>query len=390
MKWIRKEHEFDEYAQVITEEFRKRDRKIYIFGAGLIGLEVRAVLEKYQCFAAFIDNDYNKQQTGLKGSDVISLDNYKKRNERGWIVIAADTSNIPAIEKQLCESGLKKSTDFYDYHEFLYQVLPILSIYEFSLLYMDLAQISLTERCSLKCKNCAHGCYAVGSDSKDMDIEAAKRSADCLLQKVDVMREFVLIGGEPFLYQEIASIITYIGEKYRDKMVIFSITTNGTIIPGKQIIDLCRKYNVLIRISNYSAQLRYLEAKYEKLCDVLRQNKVSYVLGEKEWEWKDYGFGKVNRKGTEDELRKVFDCCNTQCREVRENRFYYCVMARSISENLQLNVGENDYLDLNTCNKKQLMEFQLGYSEKGYLEMCNYCNGADAENYPIPPAEQIG
>ena len=110
MKWIRKEHEFDEYVQVITEEFRKRDRKIYIFGAGLIGLEVRAVLEKYQCFAAFIDNDYNKQQTGLKGSDVISLDNYKKRNERGWIVIAADTSNIPAIEKQLCESGLKKST----------------------------------------------------------------------------------------------------------------------------------------------------------------------------------------------------------------------------------------------------------------------------------------
>ena len=31
MKWIRKEHEFDEYAQVITEEFRKRDRKIYIY-----------------------------------------------------------------------------------------------------------------------------------------------------------------------------------------------------------------------------------------------------------------------------------------------------------------------------------------------------------------------
>ena len=37
MKWIKKEHEFDEYAQVITEEFVKRDRKIYIFGSSVTG-----------------------------------------------------------------------------------------------------------------------------------------------------------------------------------------------------------------------------------------------------------------------------------------------------------------------------------------------------------------
>lgn len=388
MRWIKKEHEFDDYAQILTREFRKRNRKIYIFGAGIIGLEIRAVLNKYHSFAGFIDNDPGKQSKGVDGSAVISLENYMEAGEKGWIVIAADKSNIPVLEEQLYKFGLKEDEDFYDYFEFLYKVLPVLSVYEFSSLYIDLAQICLTERCSLKCKKCAHGCYAVGSDRSDMCIETAKRSVDSLFQKVDVMREFVLIGGEPFLYKDLASIITYTGQRYRDRMAVFSITTNGTIIPGQEILDLCSQYGVLIRISNYSASLKYLEAKYEKLCDVLKKNNVLYVLGDKEWEWKDYGFGRVNRKGTEDELAEVFDRCNTQCREVRDNRFYYCVMARSVSENLGLKVGENDYLDLNTCSKKLLMEFQLGYSEKGYLDMCNHCNGAEAVNYPIPPAEQ--
>jgi hypothetical protein len=40
-------------------------------------------------------------------------------------------------------------------------------------------------------------------------------------------------------------------------------------------------------------------------------------------------------------------------------------------------------------NKKELLEFTLGYSEKGYLDMCRHCNGAKAKNYPIVAAEQV-
>ena len=28
-------------------------------------------------------------------------------------------------------------------------------------------------------------------------------------------------------------------------------------------------------------------------------------------------------------------------------------------------------------------------AEKGYLDMCRYCNGARAKNFPIPAAEQM-
>ena len=125
--------------------------------------------------------------------------------------------------------------------------------------------------------------------------------------------------------------------------------------------------------------------------DRLDKYGISYVLGNEETEWFDYGFEEGSRERESKELIEVFDRCHTPCREVRENRFYYCVMARSVSENLSINVGETDYLDLEQLEgeegKKELLEFTMGYSEKGYLDMCNYCSGKDAGI--IPAAEQV-
>ena len=39
-------------------------------------------------------------------------------------------------------------------------------------------------------------------------------------------------------------------------------------------------------------------------------------------------------------------------------------------------------------DKKQLFEFEMGYSEKGYLDMCRFCRGREAMNYRIPAAVQ--
>ena len=128
------------------------------------------------------------------------------------------------------------------------------------------------------------------------------------------------------------------------------------------------------------------------MTDLLDKSGIRYELGKEEKEWMDYGFDYVNRNGSPEELINVFDTCKTPCREIRENRFYFCVMARSVSENMGMHVGKDDYLDLDTLNsesyKRELLEFNLGYSEKGYLDMCNYCHGAEAVQFPIPAAEQ--
>lgn len=390
MIWKNKGHELDQKVADLLAQ--NPQRKYYIFGAGLLGKELMPVLQAYGCLAAFIDNSIEKQREGVGKIPVISLETYLNLKD-GQIVIAASPQNTIVIREQLKSFSLKHERDFFLYDEFVNQIFPIISVYGFGKSYVSLVQITLTERCTLKCKKCAHGCFAVdNSRSEDMSLSQAYKSADSFFAKVDFIKEFVLIGGEPFLYKDFAKVIEYIGERYRGQIGIYAITTNGTIVPEEDVLRACRKYGVLVRISNYIRQIPRLKSFIERLIDTLEENKVSFVLGDEESEWMDYGFECVDHGTDEEYLIKVFDACRTPCREVRENRFYYCVMARSVSDNLKFYVGQKDYLDLDGLTgkeyKKELLEFTLGYSDKGYLDMCRHCNGAEARNCPIPPAEQ--
>ena len=57
---------------------------------------------------------------------------------------------------------------------------------------------------------------------------------------------------------------------------------------------------------------------------------------------------------------------------------------------MKLKEGLNDYIIIKkNTNRNTILEFELGYLEKGYLDMCGRCRGKDAENYLIPAAEQV-
>lgn len=392
MKWNNKTHELETVVGKLMEK-QEQFRHIYIFGAGQIGSQIMITLCAYNILAGFIDNDKQKQQSGYRGHKVYSFEEYLKI-KNGLIVIAVSDKIMPEILQQMEDAHLLEEKDFYSHTAFCNRIFPIISVYLFNKSYVALAQISLTERCTLKCKKCAHGCFAVDNNKvSDLTLQQVYKSADSFFAKVDFIQEFVLIGGEPLLYQNLSDVIKHIGSRYRKQIGIFSITTNGTIVPNWEVLKECRDNNVIFRISNYSRTIPRLENTYKKLTDALESYGIAYSLGKKEREWMDYGFDHVNHNTSEEELTRVFDSCKTSCREVRENRFYFCVMARSVSENMGFHVGDNDYLDLDVLQgergKKELLEFNLGYSEKGYLDMCNYCHGADAEKYPIPVAEQM-
>ena len=391
MRWGNKTHELDFMAYKLLKESEKYSC-VYIFGAGLIGNQIMPVFKAYGILKGFIDNNMFKQKNGCRGIKVYSLDEYLK-NKEGIIIVAVSEKNSPDIIQSLEKRKLIKNEDYFLCNEFLSEMFPIISYFLFNKLYIDLAQISLTERCTLKCKKCAHGCSA-RDDSKKMDLTIGQiyKSADSFFDKVDYIRELVLIGGEPLLHQQLSAAIDYIGERYRHQIGTFSITTNGTITPNAQVLAMCKKYDVLIRISNYIKALPNLEKLHTRLLEALKVNNIEYILDEEDLSWTDYGFDHLDRHASADELINVFDTCKTSCREIRENKFYFCVMARSVAENMGFDVGKEDYLDLDTLQgengRKELMEFNLGFSSKGYLDMCNFCNGGERVNYPIPVAEQ--
>ena len=108
MKWINKGHELDSFGKELVLRFHEKGKKISVFGAGLLGKELVPTLERYGCFANYIDNDFHKQENGVDGRTVISLEQYIKNGSNGFIVIAADKKNVPAIEGQLNDKGFIK------------------------------------------------------------------------------------------------------------------------------------------------------------------------------------------------------------------------------------------------------------------------------------------
>ena len=378
----------EKQGQIICDIF-SNNRKVVIWGCGLICNEIAPVFIDYGLVECFIDNDCEKQSKGWKGYDVVSSDYYFSRNTDSYVIIAASDKNTAEISEWLVQRGLKKGKDFAEAYSFLKNVFPYLSFYGYKKVYVEVSQICLTERCTLNCKKCAHGCNKVPMNKADMPWEVIKRSADYFFAKVDYVREFVLIGGEPFLSKELGRAIEYIGKKYRPKIGMFSITTNGTIVPRKEIIEICEKYDVTLRISNYELSIPRLKKTYIDFDEAV-QNLQRIVWKTNEIDsWFDYGFGEVDNGEDAISLCRVFQKCRTICSEVRDNRFYYCVMARSVSDNCGYDIGLDEYYDLSKNEpKEEFLAYEMGYIPNGYLSMCRYCRGADAKKYPIPAAEQ--
>lgn len=388
MRWENKCKELIQYANDVCAIF-KQNSGFYVFGAGDIGRSVYVALSKFGLFKGFIDNDKKKQSTGFLNEKVYSYLEFIEKGDNALVIIAATHKNEKAIENQLMKDGI----NYISANVFLDRTLPTYLFFDKNILMMHLSQICVTERCSLRCEKCAHACYAVDKESKDLSLEEVKTTADEFFRHIDYILEFVLIGGEPLLYNYLNDAISYIAENYGNKIGIFSITTNGTILPGSDLIETCRKYNVFWRISNYSVSLPRLTEKYEKLVGILEENNIDHYLGKPEEEWWDYGFDVKLPLCSTEELIRRFDECATPCRETRNGKLYFCVMARTVSDNLKLNIGKDDYLDLEKLpegdfGRRLLFEYNMGYSEKGFLSMCARCRGKDCVNYPVMAAKQ--
>lgn len=162
MKWNNKTHELETVVGKLMEK-QEQFRHIYIFGAGQIGSQIMITLCAYNILAGFIDNDKQKQQSGYRGHKVYSFEEYLKI-KNGLIVIAVSDKIMPEILQQMEDAHLLEEKDFYSHTAFCNRIFPIISVYLFNKSYVALAQISLTERCTLKCKKCAHGCFAVDNN----------------------------------------------------------------------------------------------------------------------------------------------------------------------------------------------------------------------------------
>jgi hypothetical protein len=152
---------------------------------------------------------------------------------------------------------------------------------------VDSLDIKLTDRCTLKCKYCAASIdYLSHDDQCDNDVDQVFEDFISFLDKVDFVRRVFLTGGESFLYKDLEKLLSYMIDKndiISKKCGIVTIITNGTVMPSEQVVDLIKKNNIFVLISDYLAVKAIKRNKMTQLVRILTKGGTVFNYKFRKW-----------------------------------------------------------------------------------------------------------
>ena len=274
------------------EALKRSKIPIIIFGAGIAGETVfHACLDLGIKVAYFTDNNTNKTNAikanaSLCGIDVIDLNTIKNTCPEAQFIIAV--ADIRDIASQLELMGYSKwhpasfllhgfdlgKCNYGDRYEFAeFAVGTCLNCHDAFIdsqkIFLRSVDLVITERCSLKCKDCSN-LMQYYEKPENADTNECLKSIDEFCALVDSVNEFRIIGGEPFMNKEIHQFIDKLDTEPKVRGVV--IYTNGTIVPNERNLQSLKSKKVMVLITDYDA----LSRNADKLAETFKFHGISF------------------------------------------------------------------------------------------------------------------
>ncbi len=364
-------------------------KEIILFGFGRQGKKAFETLKLDFQIKAIIENDMSKEGIGSQEIPILFFEKAKDILRDYKIIVTTAERYYVEISEQLSSLGLKENVDYVSYQQFVKEWY-----FRFqNKLYIPKTDLPITSFCSLNCEKC-HIFIPYWKNKAEYELEMLKHSVDAYFKYVDYVLDMDILGGEPLLYRHLDDIILYIGEKYRKQIGYLGLITNGTIVPKDTTIELLKKYNMHVSISDYSKELNYKD-KIDALCEKLEMGNIRYLRND-DITWFDFGLPTDKVRYLGDEAVKHMKCCNTIYHVIHEGKFYCCGTAWAAQKSGLFPVSDYGYVNLDNkgCEmyemKKKILECSLGIIQNGYLEFCQVCGGFGSDNVTkVPTAKQI-
>lgn len=291
--------------------------------------------------------------------------------------------------EQLRDRGYISRKDYFIIEEFT----SVYNVYKYDKVYFSTISFLPSTACNLNCKHCLNfNPFAKKFYIREWD--DLVKDVDLFFSCVDHIMLFHVSGGEPFIYKHTADLIEYIDKNYGDRIDTLRTVTNGTQVPKDQVLEKLAKCNIEITVDDYREAVPQFNDRFAQLIMKLEEYNIRYYINKVDsWidlapEITDYS----NR--SDEELIKHRDSCNQSWQELRDGKLYSCNYAAYAT--VAGIAGEQDVeetYDLTQytpSKKKELVEFRLGYTTKGYTYFCKKCRGfTDHNNEKVKPAAQI-
>jgi organic radical activating enzyme len=378
MKSIKTGHELDKLAQIWLD----RNNKFYIWGAAIAGKKFISRFKEELCIKKIIDSDPEKTGKFVENRIIVKFD--PRFLESGDKIIVC-TNFYHEVRQELLESGFRENIDFIERKKFL----GIRYYYKEKQIFIHRVDVSVTNKCTLCCEKC-NMLMPYFQEPKHKSIESIKQDLDIFFRWVDVVEVFDILGGEPLLYPDLIELLMYIKENFMSKIDSIHIFTNGTCILTKELLRISKELSVVYDLSDYTEGIPALKEKVDKFESDLLNNGIT-VFRDRLKNWLDFGYPEVNYDNySEDERIVHFHRCGATFRGLYDKKFYYCHLEASAVQAGLFEQLEGDYVELDQLseeNKVKIVEFDQGYSIRGYPSFCLRCDGCGSKR-KIPVAKQ--
>jgi len=383
---------------------KNKNNLLVIFGAGVIGrLTFEALKEKNIKVNYFCDSDKRKQ-TEFENIKIISpndLDKLDKNTDifhctqyfdsvipflknKGFKNFYKSSDLLSSIDNEKIYKGSLSSIKLNRYIEFYDKMSMKEDYIRDAKLNFKSIDIQITEKCSLKCKDCSN-LMQYYEKPQDSALDILFKSIDRFMSCIDALDEFRVLGGDPFMNKELYKIINKLVTYEKCKKVI--VYTNAKIVPKGENLNCLKNKKVILDITNYGE----CSSSHLKIVELAKKENLAFTTN-RCTTWMDCGKIMPFTNKNEKELKHMFkNCCNSDLISLLHGKLYGCPFSAN-AVNLKA-IPQNDSDEVNLINdalsiaelREQIKK--LCY-EKKYLTACSYCNGRDYSVANIPAAIQ--
>lgn len=228
-----------------------------------------------------------------------------------------------------------------------------------------------TTRCNLRCKGCS-SLLPLFEHPLDLPVSQLIRDLDLFFLGVDQCIRLT-VGGEPFLYPELAELLTYL--QRQEKILGVLLITNSTIQPSGAVLELLRDPKFFVEVSDYG-HIRQMS----RTVAALEGAGVNFsVLTNQVWD--DMG-GVEPRGRTAEQQREVYRICEQSrlMKSIHSGAVYTCARSARMRA---LECGyrsEQDYftLDENEPVERLREKIRALY----YMDSADACDRCDLGQLP--------
>jgi hypothetical protein len=405
-------------SDALLQHLKSSRSKVIIFGADIAGKIVAEILKRSDIQPDFfVDNNKNKCGIDINGTPVLHATALQSEDRNAVILIAS--TYISDIVMQIEELGfyqwvpisnlleahwnlglgnilqgdLRKNHSggefTRDFDEFvLANMINSQKKYlDPNSLYIRSIDLIITEKCSLKCKDCSNLMQYYDAPVNLEDEELLQDLED-ICSVADEINEIRIIGGDPFVKKDFHHVVAKAASYHNvNKVVVY---TNGTICPPDEKLLAIANSKTFVFITTYGDLSRNANKLEERLIALgINYNK------QPAYGWTDCA-DVEEKKRTEAQLLNTFKfCCAKHFTTLTAGRIFRCPFSANVERLKAIPESPEDYVDIHQVANAPL-DIKLAIKNKlrtflreiTFINACNYCNGRTYGDPEIVPGKQ--